>query len=289
MDDRLPINQVPPRPIEFSLISEAFELIKPNWGNFALFTLISMIPVAIIVGIAYFGMFAAILATAGTSQNSDAMLAAIVPMYGGMFIMQFLIMAASAFMFGGLTRMVFVAMRGGRPEIQDGTAALQDILPLVGVALLIAFASMLGICACYVGSFIVIGFAFPAYAVFVNERTSVIDTARRCIELMKTDNAWVMGIVLYFVCSMIIGLSTYCCFVPALVTVPGYMAVATLAYRNRAGLAPFGVTGATNYPRESGSMNMPGYPSDVPPPMTPPGDAPPQNTEESAPPEDPTP
>lgn len=267
-------SQEPRGRIDLAVLTEAIDLIKNNLNPFIIFTLIAFAPILLISIGWYIFFFAAIFAAGSTS--SSAFFVTFFVSYPVLFIA---IYACMGFAYGGLTQMLLVAFQGKAPTVQDGTSALQLVVPLALLGMAYGILTGLGVIACIIGMFVVGGLLMPAYAVMIIEKRAVVDSLKRSLEL--TRDHWLMAAATYFIANLVLGVAGNCLILIPLVF-PWMVAVNFLVYRDLAGLS-YQPTSPTAYPRTGGGY-MPEYVA----PADPFQDPAPSTTENNIDPEEPT-
>lgn len=268
--------------VEFSVIGEAFELVKNNWQAYCIFSLVMIIAtyaISMVITLPM-SMAQAMAPAAATSEAAMAQAMASLPLN---LLSNFVNNVVMAFLMAGVANMTLKAIRGEKPELADGFAVFNMFGPIALAGILYAICTTLGLLACCIGTFIVIGLLLPVYPIIIHERLGVMDAFKRSLELMGPH--WLMAGVFSFVIGLVAGLGVLACCVGVFFTVPLAYACNTLIYRDVSGLT-FGPNSATVYPRAGGGA-MPGYsgPANGDSPMDPgsmggSGDVPPSDPEQ---------
>lgn len=214
----------PEKAINFNVITEAFEIVKNRWQPFVLAGLVAVLSIVIVEGI-FFAVFFSIGMIGG--NNSTAAFATLLPV---MLVFYVAIFFLVAMMQAGFSSMAMKVIEGGEVELADFFTPFKTPIPFLIAGLLIALASILGVFACFVGTYIVQGLLMFVYPFMYHRKLSPMDAAKASYEALKPH--WLMATCFWFVASLVGGLGVIACYVGILFTLPITFVAKSLVFRD---------------------------------------------------------
>jgi len=209
--------------IDFNVISEAFEIVKKQWQAFVTAGLIALGTLMVVGGAIYMLLIGTII----VASKEPAALLAMFPLMAIMYLAIFLIVALIQ---SGFTAMALKCIRGETVAVSDFFIPLKTPLPFLIAALIVTVASMAGVVACLVGTYVVHGLLMFVFPFMIDKKLSPMDAAKASFEKLKSQ--WLMATCLWFVATLVGGIGAFACYVGLLFTLPiSYVAMA-LVYRD---------------------------------------------------------
>ncbi|MBI2896646.1 MAG: hypothetical protein HYY06_24020 [Deltaproteobacteria bacterium] len=228
-------------------VSEGWKMFTAHWGTWVKMSLIMMLPVLFpMVGyiIGYIGFIQAMMPrpTAYGVYAGPPEFPAWVFVVWGLSALGAIIGALITSYFQiGMWKAALKQARGGTPEMSDmkGNGHLYGRIFLANLA--IGFLTFLGLLACYIGAFVVMGWYLYAIPLIIDRDLSIGEAMRQ--SKAATSQNLLMFILYAFLVGLISQVGAYACLVGLFVTMPLKFTIDAVAYRQtfdgvRAGAAP---------------------------------------------------
>lgn len=223
-----------PREIDFGVIAESYKIIMANLWPFVAGSLM----LGVIYGMFEAGMFFAIFALLGAPPTDQTDTAALM----NYAMREYAIIIPSSLIYTALiapvclsfTHMGLKCIRGQKAEVGDLAFGFsrwgQAFVLVIGHQI----ASMLGVIACFVGSYWVGGRLMLGLAAQADKGGSPMDNFRESWDLTGP-HMW-MAMLFWFVIALVAGMGVLACCVGILVTVPMLFVCTALIYRDLTGM-----------------------------------------------------
>jgi hypothetical protein len=219
--------------VRFDVIGESCNLLTKQLGVWFVSGLLFVMPVLLVLFVAYGTMFAQMMPLLGMGRNAPGNpdLAGIQRLFYGVSIPVGVSIAAfDGVIEGSMVRMAFRQMRGETIAVGDLFKVGDVIWPLMIVGILQNLAVHLGTLFCYVPGFILGGIFLLAIPLVTERRMSALAAVRESIHILRADivNASLFFLLLSLVCSL--GLSL--CGIGVAFTFPLLPIAMALIYRD---------------------------------------------------------
>lgn len=212
-------------------VSDGWKMFTANWGVWVKMSLIMMLPVLFpMVGyiIGYVGFIQAM--TSGGYYGGPPEFPVWVAVVWGLSALGALIGALITSYFQiGMWKAALKQARGGTPEMSDmkGNGHLYGRVFLANIA--IGFLTMLGLLACYIGAFVVMGWYLFAIPLIIDRDLSIGEAMRQ--SKAATSQNLLMFILYAFLVGLISQVGAYACLVGLFITMPLKFTIDAAAYR----------------------------------------------------------
>jgi hypothetical protein len=239
--------------VQFSWIGESFQLVLSSAGTWigSVF-LVFLITIAVSVcSEMATGVWSAMMAHA-TSGSTDPFYMYRLP---GYWLSSAITTVLSAYLYAGMFQMANAMVRGQAISIGMLFGGGGAFLPFLGFQILYGLACAVGFVLLVLPFFVVMGMLFPAYAM-VADGVSISDAMNRSFSAMAKE--WFMVGLLMFTVMLIMLLGCIPCFLGLFLTMPMWVIMSSLMYRDMVGM-PAG-------PGQDGMMYGTPQPGSWPPP-----------------------
>ena len=149
-------------------------------------------------------------------------------------VMYLAIICAMSFLFGGLYSAAFKQIRGEQIAVGDLFSGGRYFSRMIGAAILIGIASIIGSILCFIPGLIVGGLAFLTAPMIVEGGKGTIDAIKASVEVTKRD--WIMFTLFAIALALIAGAGGIACGVGVLATYPLLFLGHAVAYRDLVGM-----------------------------------------------------
>lgn len=212
-------------------ISAGWNLFTPNWGTWVKMSLIVMLPIFPgLIGfiVAYAVMIQSMMPQPGMyGQPPEPPLAAL-GMLGGSYLFIFIGQFVSMYFSIGFWKAAIKAARGGTPALSDLKGNGHLYMRVLGATLLVGLLTTLGIFACYIGAFVVMGWYLFVMPMLIDKDLSIGEAMRQSKEM--TAGQMLLYILFAFVTGIVSQLGIYFCIVGIIATLPLHYLVFAVAY-----------------------------------------------------------
>jgi len=237
--------------VDFGWIGQAFELFKANWVVWVVATLMLFVP-SVIAGIIG-GIVGANEAQRNTGNlpppygaypGPPSMSTGLNMLSGNLppalsVTINIISLLYAAWLNGGVYRTAVMQVRGEPISISDLFSGGSVLWKMLGFNIIYSLAYLIGLAFFIVPGFLVLGLLLPAVALIVDGE-SVGNAISRSVDAMKKD-MW-NAAAFVFVMFLVLCVSIIPCGLGLFVTIPMYVLIAALAYRDMIGM-PGGTSG----------------------------------------------
>lgn len=230
-----------PRPvvneIRFSVIGEAWEIIKANMAAFIVASLISL---AAMIMVSYIGSFAAggAMDLANPPQDISTLLAQNLRSQVISIPFTLLGYALAGPFLASMVHMAFKALAGQKVEVADATWGVNRFVPFALASLLVFTITTIGTYMCCVPGLIAGGLTMLVFPAMVVQGLAPFDALS--FSFGRMSKFLVMASLLFLVLYLVSGLGVVACCVGVLVTFPFLSVGSALVYRDLVGMDPAG-------------------------------------------------
>lgn len=233
--------------LSFSLISEAWDVIKNNMAVYVLGTLIWLV---VIYGVSLVLQLPLMTNTRGMADDPLFMYKS--PLY---WLANFLSMILSILMMASLTKAALKDFRGEKAEFGDLFSIFSDGLGAVIIAgLLITIGTYIGALFCVLPGIAFYILTIVAVPAIIDQKLSAVDAIKWSIEKVKSHFWITLGLII--VTGILAGLGVIACCIGILWSYPILPIVIALMYVFFKGGSLDGMVASnTNYPRDPGSFS----------------------------------
>lgn len=215
-------------------ISAGWNLFTANWGTWVKMGLVVMLPIlpgiiGLIVG--YVVMLQAIMPQPGMyggyPQQPEPPMAAFA-LFGASYLFMFFGMFVSMYFQIGFWKAAIKAARGGTPALSDLKGNGHLYMRVLGATIVVQLLVMLGVFACYIGAFVVMGWYLFVMPILIDKDLSIGEAMRQSKEM--TAGQMLLYILFAFVTGIVSQLGIYFCIVGIIATIPLHYLVFAVAY-----------------------------------------------------------
>lgn len=207
------------RRVRFEALSEAFTWFGRDWQLYMAAAIPALVALVVNIGFNFAATFQAI--QSGTQPSAGASLVGnVVSVLAA--IVQYLTIAA-------LIRLALRRLDGQAATPFSGFEGL-PWLSLLGASIIVGLLTALGSCLCILPGFIAAGLLMLTYPLITEQRLGVIDAVGRSVDATKP-NLWT-ATGLYFVASLVYGVSILVCGVGMLAGLPILAITVAIVYRD---------------------------------------------------------
>jgi hypothetical protein len=229
---------VPQRSIDFAVLGEAFRLLFANWKDYtmagaALFAI--LIPVTILLVIMMF-------ITEGQPETVATVVVVLL-----IFVFMIGAFVVQGCLAAGITNYTLQLTRHGVASMQDMWMGFKNPMPFTGAFFLSAVFTALGICACFLGTYVVAGILMFVWPAMIDKRLGPMDAIRESWNMLKDE--WLMATVFLFVVQLCASIGMYACYIGFAVTYPLTFIAPALLYNRYVGHVPQAPPSVSPYPR----------------------------------------
>lgn len=215
-------------------ITTGWNLFTASWGTWVKMGTIVMLPIIPgIIGfiVAYVVMIQSILPTPGMygqpPQPPEAPFAAL-GLFGASYLFLFIGSFVSMYFQIGFWKAAIKTARGGTPALSDLKGNGHLYLRVLGATIVVQLCVMLGIFACYIGAFVVMGWYLFVMPLLIDKDLSIGEAMRQSKAM--TAGQMLMYILFAFVVGIVSQLGVYFCIVGVVATIPLHYLVFAVAY-----------------------------------------------------------
>lgn len=216
-------------------ISEGWKLFTANWGVWVKMSLIVMLPVFPGI-IAFFAAYVSLITSITSMVPQPGGYGAPPPeppfamfaIMGGGYLLLFIGQFVSLYFSIGFWKAALKTARGGTPALADLKGNGHLYLRVLGASLLVGLLTVLGVFACYIGAFVVMGWYLFVMPLLIDKDLSVGEAMRQSKEI--TAGQMLLYILFAFVVGIVSQLGAYACLVGIVATLPLHYLVFAVAY-----------------------------------------------------------
>jgi hypothetical protein len=226
------MQQVNAPSVRWEWISEAWNLFTKQWSVWVVMILVT----CLVVGLIYLPLYFVAIFSMAPSVSEDG----VVTTGSGFLpivllpVMYLAIVCAVSYLAGGLYSAAFKQIRGEQIAVGDLFSGGRYFSRMIGAAILIGIASIIGGMLCLIPGLIVGGLAFLTAPMIVEGGKGTIDAIKASIEVTKKD--WIMFTLFAIALGFIAGAGGIACGVGVLATYPLLFLGHALAYRDLVGI-----------------------------------------------------
>jgi len=215
-------------------ISEGWKLFTANWGTWVKMGTIVMLPIlpgiiGLIVG--YVVMLQALMPTPGMyggyAQPPEPPIGAFA-LFGASYLFMLVGAFVSMYFQIGFWKAAIKTARGGTPALSDLKGNGHLYLRVLGATIVVQLLVMLGVFACYIGAFVVMGWYLFVMPLLIDKDLSIGEAMRQSKEI--TAGQMLLYILFAFVVGIVSQLGVYFCIVGVIATIPLHYLVFAVAY-----------------------------------------------------------
>lgn len=254
----------PQRAIDFSVISESFNLLIAHWKVYCTAGAIAFLLLIPIYGLQFAFALVDSLSVSSFLEENIALL-----LVFGMLLMVAMLVIQVA-MIVGVTKFTLNVSRGLPADVSDLWYGFKDPLGYIGAMILIGLMMMVGVLACFVGTLVVAGLTMFVFPIKVDQQVSATEAISQSWEMLKDE--WLMASLFAIVASIIQQIGGYACGIGMIFTF-SFLYIAPVLLYNR-------YTGHYVHPQQQAPGS---YVSPYPRPGHPGYGAPPQDIAEGTP------
>ena len=214
-------------------ISAGWNLFTPHWGTWVKMALIVMLPlfpgiIGYIVG--YVSMLQSILPRPGMyggyAEPEPPIFA--LGVFGASVVFVFVGSFVSIYFQIGMWKAALKTARGGTPSLSDMKGNGHLYMRVLGGSIVVGLLTMLGVFACYIGAFVVMGWYLFVMPLLIDKDLTIGEALRQSKDM--TTGQLLMFILFAFVTGIVSQLGAYFCLVGIVVTLPLHYLIFGHAY-----------------------------------------------------------
>ena len=233
----------PRREVDFSVISEGFNMLFANWQTYIIpgsLMFIAVLP-SVIVGLIPLLNGRAFETGLGI-QWGVLGLQLLLQIAGGLF---------TALLYPGIVQFTLNLARGKPAQSSDLWIGFKDPLGYLAAVILAGLVAFLGVFACLIGAYVTSALMMFVLPIKVDTGKRATECVAESWEMLKSE--WLMAGVFFFVVGIISGLGALACYIGMVVTIPFRFIGPTLLYSRYVGFTPpMTQTPYSPYPRGQG-------------------------------------
>jgi len=226
------MQQVNAPSVRWEWIGEAWNLFTKQWSVWVVMILVT----CLVVGLIYMPLYFIAIFSMVPSVSEDGVVTSasgFLPIV--IFPVGYLaIVCAMSYLFGGLYSAAFKQIRGEQIAVGDLFSGGRYFSRMIGAAVLIGIASIIGSMLCLIPGLIVGGLAFLTAPMIIEGGKGTIDAIKASVEVTKRD--WIMFTLFAIALGLIAGAGGIACGVGVLATYPLLFLGHALAYRDLVGM-----------------------------------------------------
>ena len=209
--------------IDFNVIVQAFEIVKKQWQPFVTAGLLTFGAIFAVIMVFYMLLFGTVLVASQKPGAVFVMFPLMAILYLGIFFISALAQA-------GFASMALKCIRSETVVVSDFLVPLKTPVPFLLAALIVTVATMAGVVACIVGSYVAAGLLMFVFPFMIDKKLSPMDAAKASFEALKPQ--WLMAACFWLVAGIVGGLGGIACGVGAVFTLPITYVAMALVYRD---------------------------------------------------------
>jgi len=212
-------------------VSQGWKMFSAHWGTWVKMSAITMLPVlpglfAFIFG--YVALLQSILPQPGQYGGPSEPPTWIFAVWGIAYLVIIVGSFVSLYFQLGMWKAALKTARGGTPALSDLKGNGHLYFRTLGAAFVVGLLTMLGIFACYIGAFVVMGWYIYVQPLIVDRDLTIGDA-------MRTSKAAVTGqLLMYILFAFVVGIlqqiGAYACLIGIIATFPLHFTIHAVAY-----------------------------------------------------------